>query len=270
MTDQPDFPGAIARADPQSEQPPEPRRGFSRRRLLGAAGIGAAGVAVGAGAVALGDDAPDDRRSRSAHRATSYPFYDEHQAGIITPVQDRLHFASFDVITDVARRTRRAAAGLDRGRSPDDPGRGRRSGRAHLRSVRRPARRHRRGDRPATVGTDHHVRLRPVAVPRRPGQGPLRARRAPTRRPATAPALPGRQPRPGQVRRRHLHPGLRRRSAGGRARGPQPRQDRVRPRLDQVVAARLRSHLVDVDRTGDTAQPVRLQGRHRQPQGRGA
>ncbi len=30
----------------------------------------------------------------------TYPFYGEHQAGILTPVQDRLHFAAFDVITD--------------------------------------------------------------------------------------------------------------------------------------------------------------------------
>src|SRR5690606_16347166 len=28
------------------------------------------------------------------------PFYGAHQAGIATPVQDRLHFAAFDVITD--------------------------------------------------------------------------------------------------------------------------------------------------------------------------
>lgn len=33
-------------------------------------------------------------------RATSYPFRGTHQAGIDTPVQDRLHFAAFDVRTD--------------------------------------------------------------------------------------------------------------------------------------------------------------------------
>ena len=26
-----------------------------------------------------------------------YPFHGEHQAGIVTPAQDRLHFAAFDV-----------------------------------------------------------------------------------------------------------------------------------------------------------------------------
>ena len=30
----------------------------------------------------------------------SFPFYGEHQAGIVTPAQDRLHFASFDLTTD--------------------------------------------------------------------------------------------------------------------------------------------------------------------------
>ncbi len=32
--------------------------------------------------------------------ATTYPFRGEHQAGIVTPAQDRLHFAAFDVVTD--------------------------------------------------------------------------------------------------------------------------------------------------------------------------
>ncbi len=30
----------------------------------------------------------------------AYPFYGDHQAGIFTPAQDRLHFAAFDVTTD--------------------------------------------------------------------------------------------------------------------------------------------------------------------------
>jgi deferrochelatase/peroxidase EfeB len=29
----------------------------------------------------------------------SYPFYGEHQAGIVTPAQDRLHFAAFDMVS---------------------------------------------------------------------------------------------------------------------------------------------------------------------------
>lgn len=72
--------------------------GLSRRGLLGLAiGGGVAGLAVGAGAglaggVALG-------RARAAEDAHSaYAFFGDHQAGITTPVQDHLHFASFDMM----------------------------------------------------------------------------------------------------------------------------------------------------------------------------
>ncbi|QKW23761.1 deferrochelatase/peroxidase EfeB [Kitasatospora sp. NA04385] len=72
--------------------------GLSRRAIIGWAG---AGVALGAAAVGTvaaatmsgGDGAP-------APQAPEVPFYGEHQSGISTPVQDRLHFAAFDVITD--------------------------------------------------------------------------------------------------------------------------------------------------------------------------
>ncbi|PRB65734.1 deferrochelatase/peroxidase EfeB [Microbacterium sp. MYb45] len=71
---------------------------MSRRGLLGLAiGGGVAGLAVGAGAglaggVALG-------RARAAEDAHSaYEFFGAHQAGITTPVQDHLHFASFDMM----------------------------------------------------------------------------------------------------------------------------------------------------------------------------
>lgn len=77
--------------------------GVSRRRLLGAgigAGIGA--VSVGAGVAAAGTLAgtPDAAPSGGPSGARSYPFLGAHQAGIVTPAQDRLHFAAFDVITD--------------------------------------------------------------------------------------------------------------------------------------------------------------------------
>ena len=72
--------------------------GLSRRGLLGLAiGGSVAGLAVGAGAglaggVALG-------RARAADDAHSaYDFFGAHQAGITTPVQDHLHFASFDMM----------------------------------------------------------------------------------------------------------------------------------------------------------------------------
>ena len=66
----------------------------SRRAVLGMFGAGA--VAVGAGTAAT-------VASRSPAAANDvYPFYGEHQSGILTPAQDRLHFASFDVTTDRA------------------------------------------------------------------------------------------------------------------------------------------------------------------------
>ena len=52
-------------------------------------------------------------------------------------------------------------------------------------------------------------------------------------------------PRP--VRRRPVHPGLRRRPAGRGARRPQPGPDRLRPGGDALVPARLRPYVVDVD-----------------------
>lgn len=90
---EPDAPEtAAASSDPASG------RGLSRRGLLGlAVGGGVAGLAVGmgagmAGGVALG-------RARATEEAESrYEFFGAHQAGITTPVQDHLHFASFDMM----------------------------------------------------------------------------------------------------------------------------------------------------------------------------
>jgi deferrochelatase/peroxidase EfeB len=69
----------------------------SRRGLLGgigAAGAGAAAIGFGAGWAAQQGGEP------SAAAPLTYELYGDHQAGIVTPVQDRLHFAAFDVITD--------------------------------------------------------------------------------------------------------------------------------------------------------------------------
>ena len=76
-----------------SPEETRPRRGFSRRRLLGYAGAGAAGAAGFAGGMGTAratDDGSDDE-------VTAYSFHGEHQAGITTPAQDRVHFAAFDV-----------------------------------------------------------------------------------------------------------------------------------------------------------------------------
>ena len=70
----------------------------SRRKALTLAGVGvagAAGVAVAASALA---DAGDTASAAQAAE-DAIDFYGEHQAGIITPAQDRLHFVAFDVIT---------------------------------------------------------------------------------------------------------------------------------------------------------------------------
>jgi deferrochelatase/peroxidase EfeB len=92
---------------PTSTPSPEPRKerthrqqaGVSRRGLLGAAGAGLAGLAAGAaGGFALGNS--ETTSSPQASGTSVYPFYGEHQAGILTPVQDRLHFAALNVITD--------------------------------------------------------------------------------------------------------------------------------------------------------------------------
>ena len=69
------------------------RAGISRRGLIGAAGAGVA--LAGVGAVAGRVTAPDQ------HRASDVvEFRGDHQAGIATPAQDRMHFVAFDVITE--------------------------------------------------------------------------------------------------------------------------------------------------------------------------
>ncbi len=94
----------------------------SRRGLLAGAG------AMGAGALlaACGDDAPADAP------AAVVPFFGEHQAGIATPAQDRLHFVAFDLLDGTSRAdlvdllkvwtsaAAAMAAGVEVGRS-DDP-----------------------------------------------------------------------------------------------------------------------------------------------------
>lgn len=67
---------------------------FSRRRLFGAVGTGAALVGVGAiagHATASGAEVPT---------SDVVEFRGDHQAGIVTPAQDRMHFVAFDITTD--------------------------------------------------------------------------------------------------------------------------------------------------------------------------
>ncbi|SFN97130.1 deferrochelatase/peroxidase EfeB [Streptomyces sp. cf124] len=69
----------------------------SRRALIGWGGAGLAlGAAAAGGAVAVARTGDDTAPTAGA----AVVFHGAHQAGIATPVQDRLHFAAFDVETD--------------------------------------------------------------------------------------------------------------------------------------------------------------------------
>ncbi len=72
---------------------------LSRRGLFGAAAVGG----LGAGALALATAASRPPSTGEPAASDAYPFYGVHQAGIVTPAQDRMHFAAFDI-----------APGLDR------------------------------------------------------------------------------------------------------------------------------------------------------------
>ena len=91
----------------------------SRRGLLGVGAGTALGAAAGAGGVAL--------VARDDDTGPVVPFHGEHQAGIVTPAQDRLHFAAFDVTTEdraelvaLLQRWTAAAAALTAGQPVGD------------------------------------------------------------------------------------------------------------------------------------------------------
>ncbi|WP_026411875.1 iron uptake transporter deferrochelatase/peroxidase subunit [Actinomadura oligospora] len=70
---------------------------MSRRRMLGFGGASlVVGAAAGAGIDRVVSGKDDDGKSDTT---AAVPFHGAHQAGIATPVQDRLHFAAFDVVT---------------------------------------------------------------------------------------------------------------------------------------------------------------------------
>ncbi|QXG74379.1 deferrochelatase/peroxidase EfeB [Modestobacter sp. L9-4] len=76
--------------------------GLSRRRFFGLAGAGTAGViAAGAAGSAIGRATAGEPVAPAGPSATdAVAFTGDHQAGIVTPAQDRLHFVAFDVITE--------------------------------------------------------------------------------------------------------------------------------------------------------------------------
>ncbi len=115
-------------------------RPVSRRALLGGIGAAGAGAVLGGLAVADRGDRADAETSVAANGAGVVAFYGPHQAGIATPVQDRLLFGAFDVLPGARRAdvvallkewtdmSARLAAGKEIGRNdvapapPDDTG----------------------------------------------------------------------------------------------------------------------------------------------------
>ena len=74
------------------------KSGISRRGLFGLAGAGVVGAGLGA---AL-DRFVLPQSASAQENGAVYPFYGAHQSGIVSPAQDRLHFASYDV-ADISR-----------------------------------------------------------------------------------------------------------------------------------------------------------------------
>lgn len=75
--------------------------GLSRRRFFGLAGAGTAGVlAAGAAGGVIGRATAEEPATGAPPAADAVPFEGAHQAGIVTPAQDRLHFVALDVVTD--------------------------------------------------------------------------------------------------------------------------------------------------------------------------
>ncbi|MFI6929276.1 iron uptake transporter deferrochelatase/peroxidase subunit [Streptomyces sp. NPDC050287] len=72
----------------------------SRRALIGWGGAGLALGAVAAGGTVAMTRAGEDVDPAAAETGAAVAFHGAHQAGIATPVQDRLHFATFDVTTE--------------------------------------------------------------------------------------------------------------------------------------------------------------------------
>ncbi len=91
---------------------------LSRRHVLRAAGVAGAGLVLGAGTVHARPVDPGEVDSGGGlqpqepvensdpKKAAIVPFHGAHQAGIVTPTQDHLHFAAFDVLASSAREVR--------------------------------------------------------------------------------------------------------------------------------------------------------------------
>jgi deferrochelatase/peroxidase EfeB len=87
---------------PPAPDPSSPRRGLTRRRLLGGAGLAVGAVAAGGAGYALAEEPVD----HTGVVGGVVPFHGVHQAGIATTAQDRLVFGAFDLLTDDAAQVR--------------------------------------------------------------------------------------------------------------------------------------------------------------------
>ncbi|MBX6750069.1 MAG: deferrochelatase/peroxidase EfeB [Micromonosporaceae bacterium] len=76
---------------------------ISRRGLIGLIGGTAAGVGLGAAGALAVEAAGDPSSAVPTDEQTVYSFHGDHQAGIVTPVQRHLYFATFDLTARTGR-----------------------------------------------------------------------------------------------------------------------------------------------------------------------
>src|ERR1700745_1838897 len=90
--------------DPARAEPAEAPAGPSRRRLLTGAGLfGAGAVAGGLAGYFPGSATESSGAGDTSLGQQTIPFYGTHQAGIITPAQDRLAFGTMNVVSGTSR-----------------------------------------------------------------------------------------------------------------------------------------------------------------------
>lgn len=81
----------------EEEGKPSGHPRVSRRALLGMIGVGAGALAVGAGGGFAFGASRGEQRGKLEQDSLEYPYYGEIQGGIVTPAQDQMHFAAFDI-----------------------------------------------------------------------------------------------------------------------------------------------------------------------------
>jgi deferrochelatase/peroxidase EfeB len=88
---------------PSDDGEAAPKEGLSRREIIAGAVALGVGAGIGAGAEAAlgggGTAASPEVVIRGPLAGDAIPFHGEHQAGIATPAQEYLHFASFDLLS---------------------------------------------------------------------------------------------------------------------------------------------------------------------------